>query len=364
MNGRVISRLRAALVLGFLLTAAARAASLADSAVWPATGPLELEFTLPEGRVGTAEPLVTTGGLGASDTVFIYYEAPGMVRFGWDASSSGVVYSPPVPVGGAGSHRLLVAMGSLEPAGSDDPAAPPSDEALLRGLLLLQFDGRTVLRSPGEFQQGTGPQPVTLGANRAGSALVHPFFGGKILAVRPVAAALALAEAMQVGRWTELSAGEAAHFPGAVRLRVRFPRAPAAAADPLIVTGRTGVGDFLYVQVLDAHHLRFGFDHWAVGGAVSPPIETDLGLVHEVVLTMGALYAPADRTVGAWRHQVGIWLDGRRVLFAQSECHPTTAEQVILGYNLIGGSTAAPVFRGAILGVQSVLPADLERMGP
>jgi len=351
------------LMAAVLVVAGASAAPIADSTSWPATGPVELELTLPAGRPGTAEPLVATGGPGRGDTVFVLYEAPGQVRFGWDSSSSGAAFSAPVPSGGAGPHRLLVSMGSLLPPGSEDPAAPPSTEALLRELLLVQFDGRTILRSPGEFQPIAGPRAAILGANQVGSAILRPFFKGEILAVRPVAPAAALAEAMQVGRWEADLAGEAARYPGAVRLRVRFPRAPAAAADPLIVTGRTGVGDFLYAQVVDTRHIRFGFDHWAVGGMVSPLVEVDLTTIHELVLTMDALYAPSGQSEPApLRGQVAIWLDGRRVLSGPSACHPTTAEQIILGYNLIGGSTTGAVFRGAVLEVAAVAPAELERM--
>ena len=96
-------------------------------------------------------------------------------------------------------------------------------------------------------------------------------------------------------------------------------------------------------------------------GGVLRPVEPRISSgIHELVLTMDALYAPSEPAVPGG--QVGIWLDGRRVLAGPSDCHPTTAEQVILGYNLIGGSTAAPVFRGAILGVQTVAPAELDRM--
>jgi hypothetical protein len=150
-----------------------------------------------------------------------------------------------------------------------------------------------------------------------------------------------------------------------VRLRLRLPETRLAAADPLIVTGRYTKGDFINVEILDAHHVRFGFDHWAVGGLESPPIAVDLGAVHELVLTMGALYPPgAAESVGPWRHQVAVWLDGRRVLFGKSECHPTTPEEIILGYNLIGGSTTGPLFRGTILGVEPVTSTELGRLDP
>jgi hypothetical protein len=172
-----------------------------------------------------------------------------------------------------------------------------------------------------------------------------------------------LAETMQVTRWTGGPAVEEARYPGAVRLRVRFPHDVVAAADPLIVTGRTTKGDFLYVQVLDARHVRFGFDHWSVGGLVSPPVETDLAAPHELVLTMDALYPPSAPAGDPWRGRVAIWLDGRLVLSGASACHPTTAEQIILAYNLIGGSTTGPVFRGSILGVEAVGAAELGRLG-
>jgi hypothetical protein len=342
--------------------AAAWAAPIPDATAWPATGPVELELALPAGRPATGEPLLTTGELGRGDTVFVYYEAAGQVRFGWDDSLLGIVFSPPVPVNGGGPHRLLVSMGSLLAESVFDSAARSQSEALLRALLLVQFDGRTVLRSPGEFQPASAGRTVTLGANRVGSAVLRPFFTGQIAAIRSLAPEEALAKAMQVGRWTTTLAGERARYPGAVRLRLRLPREPIPAADPIIVTGRTGKGDFLYVQVLDADHVRFGFDHWAVGGITSPVIEADLSAVHELVLTMDALYEPGSEPE-PWRGQVAIWLDGRRVLSGPSAGHPTMAEEIILGYNLIGGSTTGPVFRGTILGVETVAPAELARLG-
>jgi hypothetical protein len=78
---------------------------------------------------------------------------------------------------------------------------------------------------------------------------------------------------------------------------------------------------------------------------------------------MDALYAPSEPGTNAAPGRVAIWLDGRRVLSGPSACHPTTPEQIILGYNLIGGSTTGPVFRGAILEVQTVTPAELARLG-
>jgi len=320
-------------------------------------GPIEFALSFPAARTGSAEPLLATGNPGRGDTLFVHYEAPGVVRFGWDSSASGAVYSEPVPVIGAGPHHLLVSMGSLQPPLPKD-ASPTSAESLLTHMMLVQFDGKLVLRYPGDFQPIQGPADVSWGTNRIGSALVKPFFTGHLEAPHSVPAEQVVAEAMQLARWVAPPGSNPA-WPGAVRLRVRFSAIPSDAGDPIIVTGRTGVGDFLYSQVPDSGHIRFGFDHWAVGGSLTPPIAIDFGVVHDLILTMGSLYGPGDRSVGPWRTHVAIWLDGTEVLSTESPCHPTTLEQVILGYNLIGGSTTDFVFRGLILNAVSVSAGTL-----
>jgi hypothetical protein len=175
-------------------------------------------------------------------------------------------------------------------------------------------------------------------------------------------AAPASAVSRLIGPWLTNPDGRKAPFPGAMRLRVRFARQPSAVADPLVVTGRRGRGDFLYVQVVDASHLRFGFDHWGVNGFVSPLISASLESVHELVLTMDALQDPTGPSNRPWHGQIGIWMDGRWILAGPGICHPTTAAEIVVGQNLIGGSTTGAVFRGTVLSAEAMGPSDLDRM--
>src|ERR1700722_3014833 len=105
------------LCAGILPLATAGATPVRDLAPQPASGPVELDLVLPAARSGTAEPLLATGEPGRGDTVFVYYESPGQLRFGWDSSVAGVVFSPPVATEATGLHHLLVSMGSLLPEG-------------------------------------------------------------------------------------------------------------------------------------------------------------------------------------------------------------------------------------------------------
>ena len=333
-----------------------------DPAMTPTVGPVEFSITLPNGRPGTSEPLLAAGEAGRGDTIFVWFEKAGFVRFGWDSSASGTIFSRPVAAHGVGPHKLRISMGSLQQV---VPPGSPSDSvaAVLSHLLIVQFDDRIVLRCEGEFQRLRSPEEIAMGINRVGSAIVRPFFTGRLGPVEPLEPELALMGTTRIDRWLAASSS-ASKRPGALRLIVRFSRVSAFAGDPLVVTGCGGAGDFIYVQTLDPSHVRFGFDHWALGGVASPPVKVDLGAAHDVVVTMGSLHDSLQPAERPWRDRIAVWLDGRLVLKGRSLCHPTTREQIRLGYNPIGGSTTGPVFRGTIFGADALSPVELNAMTP
>ena len=126
------------------------------------------------------------------------------------------------------------------------------------------------------------------------------------------------------------------------------------------MTGRAGAGDFAYVTYVDEHHVRFGLDHWGVAGATSEPIEIDYTTPHEIEISLGSLY-PAETTAKdsqpnpefkRRKAEMEIRLDGRVVLRAALPAHPSTAGEITVGANQIGGSNCDPVFTGEIHSVQ------------
>ncbi len=173
---------------------------------------------------------------------------------------------------------------------------------------------------------------------------------------------LAVAAAAATGAlgWQQLARWQAAHVQGPIRLEVRLPYLPTVVgrAEPLVVTGRSGAGDFAYIRYLDREHVRFGFDHWGVGGAISEPIALDNSQVHSIEIRLGSLYPPLeDRqwadTPAAVRAQrvntMELRLDGKVVLRAALPSHPTTDAEITVGLNQIGGSNCAEKFSGNIL---------------
>jgi hypothetical protein len=149
-----------------------------------------------------------------------------------------------------------------------------------------------------------------------------------------------------------------------VRIRLRFPKNLTGRNEPIVVTGRTSRGDFIYVRYEDEKHIRIGLDHWLVGGPLSEPIPCDYSVLHDLTISIGSLLAPADPkqpdspAVARLRTHGLVQLDGKTVLACTSAFHPTKPDQITLGANRIGGSTAESLFYGDILRAERVAPEE------
>jgi hypothetical protein len=114
-----------------------------------------------------------------------------------------------------------------------------------------------------------------------------------------------------------------------------------------LTTGVTGKGDGLYVKYVDGEHVCLGFDHWGVGGQVSPPIAVNYDAEQELVIGWGGLLASDDP-----RHaRLRVELNGAVVIDVAQVFHPATPDQRAVGLNPIGLSTAEAAFTGQILAV-------------
>jgi hypothetical protein len=193
---------------------------------------------------------------------------------------------------------------------------------------LISIDG-LLLASPKGFR-AYGSCPAFVGLDPAASAGAGQFFGSPELSASLVTL-------------HEPAAPRASA--GAVSLLVRFP-ADGTGSDPLVVSGVTGAGDFLYVSYLGGGRLKFGFDHWGSGGAVGEPFPFDPSNLHRLEIETASLRPLAGHAATG---PVRVKLDGVVVLEGVSPVHPHTQDQIFLGSNPIGGSTCGTSFHGEIL---------------
>jgi hypothetical protein len=127
---------------------------------------------------------------------------------------------------------------------------------------------------------------------------------------------------------------------GPVELRVRFPAGATGEVEPLVVTGKQFLSDYVYVHYLPNNHVRFGFEHTAYGGGVGPELPIDPRAEQVVTVQMGSLYPPAAyptwRDVPAdvqeaRRQIVQVQLNGKPALYLRSDCFTPFSREPSIG---------------------------------
>jgi hypothetical protein len=142
---------------------------------------------------------------------------------------------------------------------------------------------------------------------------------------------------------------------GPLSLAVLLPRNRPGRSEPLLVSGKAGAGDLIYVVYSDEHHVRFGVDHWGKFSRLGEPVAINYLEPHLVRLTGGPLgptfaVRAGGASAGGKPADLQVELDGRLALHVPAyAAYPTEAKQITVGRNPIGGSTCDPGFTGSII---------------
>jgi hypothetical protein len=136
-----------------------------------------------------------------------------------------------------------------------------------------------------------------------------------------------------------------------LRMRLVFPSGRQGAREPLVVTGRTGAGDILMVEYVGERTIRFAVDHWGGPLLASEPIVVDFSVPHEVIVATTAWRGPTEsiplRMVR--KGAIRVQLDGNAVWQQPVPTFASRPDEIAVGANPIGGTSAAPRFTGDIL---------------
>lgn len=182
----------------------------------------------------------------------------------------------------------------------------------------------------------------------------------KFLTGRRIAFAVALALLCTAGffGWQRWKAYQNAAGP--LHIRLILPRKETGRSQPLVTTGKTGAGTFIFMQYIDPTHIRIGLDVWGQPLVLSDPIQTDYFSVQDFVVSSGALYPPGHpklknvpaAALEALRQRITVSLNGKVVLDRPVFSFESTVEEVTVGASRIGVSNTEPKFVGQILKVE------------
>ena len=74
---------------------------------------------------------------------------------------------------------------------------------------------------------------------------------------------------------------------------VIFPEGRSGTVEPLVVTGRSFLSDYLFVHYVDADSVQFGLEHTSRGSVLGKPLRVAPGQPHELRIDLGSLYPPS-----------------------------------------------------------------------
>ncbi len=282
------------------------------------SGPVRIKLRFPTFRAIYGEPLLSTGTSGAGDLIYVTYLGPGRVRFGHDCWNYGPAETRTVTFDPALDQTLDVDMGTLDPGHGQ-----PVDG---RSRFQLRFNGELIASASMPFHP-TDPEDVAFGINAIHASTAAATFTGPVFEVHALPA-FPPPPTVAAGR-------------GAVHLTARFPTNDAGKRQPLVVTGRRGAGDAVYVVYVDDTHIRFGYGHWGAGAQEGPPVAVDYGFAHELSIDMGSLNPAGGDTVR-------VKCDGTGALDAKSPAFAAQPGEIAVGTNPIGCPSCGPRFDGII----------------
>jgi hypothetical protein len=341
------------------------------------TGPLKIRLKFPEKKSGASEPLLTSGVTQKANFVYARYIDDTHIQFGYDCWGSGGPMSDVIKIDYKQEHELLLINNTqLSTNFESPPNLDPKAWTKLLGSINLIVDGTVVLTE--QVRSHTvNPKTVMVGINVVGGSSAGDFFTGQIQSIQQLSweevqkrLHLGLSLKYLNNAVASSSPGLAWNsYCGPLQLEVRFPLGQAGQAEPLVVSGVTGKGDFIYVRYLEDGRVRFGYDHWGIGGIESEPVLLDKSRRTVVVINAGALMPPEisklysnSSTLKILRDRVILNVDGQVVLSKKMGSHPTSPSTIAIGQNLIGGSTTAALFSGEITAITSKPTAEVLQM--
>jgi len=279
-----------------------------------------VSFRLPPRSDQRGQPVLVFSGADGRLGLLAMRRAAAGLEVGW-RDGEGWWWSGPLTTAAADLHTVEVQWSRAEAT-----AAPPASERSRRLAAMIMIDGILYPHPRPQFFDAPDLQVATWRDPVADAA---PYFTGEVEDPPAIQPLPLVSDGGPASR----------HF----RLAVRFPTDRPGRNEPLVIAGRQGAADGLFVHYERPGWVRIGFDHWGVGGPLAAPVRAVEGAyqILEVELGAGGWSGPPGR-------DVRVFLGGQPILRASSDLYSVAAADVAIGQNNIGLSTSDPAFSGTI----------------
>jgi hypothetical protein len=138
-------------------------------------GAVQFELLFPDFTASRNEPLLSAGETGRGDLIYVRYEGPRSISFGYDHWGYG------------GAHGTLMSFDPAQPQvvtidyeGLHPPLSNPPVGSQQNGKLIIRLNGKIALDTAVSYYQSP-PDTVSLGFNAIGASTATPEFSGEII---------------------------------------------------------------------------------------------------------------------------------------------------------------------------------------
>jgi hypothetical protein len=158
-------------------------------------------------------------------------------------------------------------------------------------------------------------------------------------------------------------------LPNPLALELELDVSEIGRADPLIVAGRTGRGDFLAVEIVAENTVCFLYDSWGVPGLRSEPVPVRPGERLQLQIEIPAL-DHIDGALPPFTDRVRVRCNGRVVMDTEAHYYVRQSGQIWFAVNPLGGTSCGATLHGRLSydgrelrgGAASFFPAPRDRL--
>ncbi|MDX2187411.1 MAG: hypothetical protein SFV32_10800 [Opitutaceae bacterium] len=281
---------------------------------------LAFQISVAGNRPGIAEPLVSLGNSFDSDTFYLRHVGEGLIRFGYNHDGVSQWEGPIIPVNYSQPLDMEVTMPGLV-SGLEEGSG-----STLGGRLVVRVNQRVIWLGQVAFFPSANSGVVTGRAINNSKDFPSDFLGaiGKVSSLRKSSGGVRNSNSLAVALLFQPAVGK---------------------REPLVVWGRTGAADILFVEFLADNKLRLGVDHWGVGVTQSPEISYNPAEVQTLDISRKASSVPGERLFELTMNGVPSWT-------FTGKFHETDEKDLDIAINRIGASTCSDTFSGTVVYVE------------
>jgi hypothetical protein len=315
--GRTLPQQSPALTNAFLATAN-RLEALYDRLAGRHFGPVALTLRFPRSPTPRVETLLQVGAVPQQDRILVEYTPDHRIRFGVQHESGPTRWSISRAIDSTKQHQLRIDAGAFYPHLGHRfyGTASYAQASWLTHRVAIELDGVSVLQSLAQFDSHSEGVPRS----------VATAFTGEVSSLTP----------------TEVDPRTAVPQPPPQRkLDIPANGENAGQLLPLVATGKPGAGDILFLEQIDEHRARLGYDHWAAPVLFSEPFSFERSATHSIELHQDECgWAPITDSP----RLLHVTVDGDTVWHSYALAYACSPDQVYFGKNPNGHSTCAGTF--------------------